>query len=439
MNLLTDNINETRKAITITVPRQVVEDEEAKLLKEATKKVNLPGFRPGKVPVDMLKTKFAEALDAELSEKVIMAAHKYLIDNAGLNIYSIIEIKVQGDKVVPNEDAVLNFLVDIKPDFELPTYKGIPVQVPAVEVSEQEIEQTIKTILKEYSEFNVTDNAAQKGDYVKLSYEGKINGQPIAEIVPRRTIYGTQKSTWEEAGAENVPGVPAIIEGIIGMKAGDNKTVTMHFPQDFEVAELAGKEAVYDLSVEEVRNLVLPEMDETLFKKLGVENIDQLRENIKEYIAKNKNNESQNLVIQKVIEYLINSVATSVPESAIKDEEDALIRVYMKRMIEAGLNQAQIDSKEDEIIENAKNEALGRAKLHMILSSIAEKEKIEITDNDLNTRVMIEAHNLKIKPQKFVNDLKKDQKAINDFRQTTLFNKVLDFLRRLAKVEFMKF
>lgn len=436
MNLSTDNINETRKAITVTIPSEVIKNEEAKLLQETAQKVKLPGFRPGKVPVQLLKTKFAKGLNAELKEKIIVAAHQFIINTAGLDLYAIIKVDIQNDNVSEEEDAVLTFLVDVKPKFELPEYKNIPVLAPIIEVSEKEIEQALQTVLKEHSEFNVTDKAAQKGDYVKLSYEGKIDNQPIAELIPRRTIYGTQKSTWEEAGAENVPGVPAVIQGIIGMKAGEHKNVSMHFPQNFEISELAGKDATYDITVEEVRNLVLPEINENLLKKLQVENLDQLKKQIKEGITKHKSNESKNLIMNKVIEYLVNNVASVVPESSVKDEEDSLIRLFMQRMIGSGLSQAQIESKKDEIIETAQHDAPGRAKLHMILDAIAKKENIQIDEQDLNSRIMFEAYNLRMKPQKFVNDLKKDQRSINEFRQSTLFHKVLDFLCKESKVEF---
>lgn len=436
VNISTDRINATRQVITVTVPLEIIKDEAAKLIQETVQKVRLPGFRPGKVPVQMLKTKFAKELNAELKDKVIIAAHKYLMDNAGVNIYAINKLDVQGDQVSEDNEAVLIFTVDVKPQFDLPNYIDIPVTVPAVEVSDEEVERAFRQVLKEFADYNSTDEAAQKGDYVKLSYEGKIDGQPITELLPRKTIYGTQNSTWEEAGAENVPGVPAVIEGIVGMKAGEQKTVIMHFPKDFQIPELADKKATYDLSVEEVRRLDLPEIDEALFKKLNIENTDHLRREIKTKITQEKENISGNQVMNKVIEYLLNSVVCDVPESAIKDEEAALVRLYVKRMYGRGLTEAQIEEQKDEIFAAAQHEAIGRAKLHMILDAIARKENMQIDEQDLNRRVMIDSYNLGMKPQKFVNDLKKDRNAIEEFRQQTLFHKILDFLCKKSKVEY---
>lgn len=436
MNISTDNINSTRQAITVTVPLEVIKDEAAKLLQETVQNVKLPGFRPGKVPQQLLKTKFAKELSAELKSKVIAAAHKYLMDTAGVSIYSINKVDIQGDQVSEDNEAVLTFTVDVKPNFELPEYIGIPITVPAVEVSEKEVEQAFQKILKEFAEYNLTDEAAQKGDYVKLSYEGKIGGQPIAELMQRKSIYGTQNSTWEEAGAENVPGVPAVIEGVLGMKSGEHKTVTMHFPKDFNIPELAGKEATYELNVEEVRHLILPELDELLFKKLKVDSVDHFRSEIKNKITEQKKNDSQNQIMNGVIGYLLNSVNCDIPEMAIKDEEEALVRLYMKRMLNKGLTQTQLEEKKDEIFAAAQHEGIGRAKLHMILEEIAKKENIQINEEDLNKGVMLEAYNLGVKPQKYVNELKKDRNAISEFRQSTLFYKVLDFLCKKSKVEF---
>lgn len=436
MNLSTNNINDTRAVLTVTVPQEVIKDEEAKLLQGAAQKIRLPGFRPGKAPVQLIKTKFAKELDAELKEKIIVAAHKFIMDSSGLNLYSVTNLDIQGDEIPQNSEAILTFTVDLKPSFDLPEYKGIQVVVPKVEVSDEEIENAVQRILKDYAEFEITEQPAQIGDYVKLSYEGKINDQPIAELLPSHPIWGTQKSTWEEAGPQKGMGVPAVVEGIIGMKAGDHKVVSMQFPDNFEFEPLAGKLATYDITVSEVRKIILPELNEDLLKKLKIESFEQLREKIKEAHTKQKKNDSENLITVKVIEYLINNVQCPVPESAVKDEEEDLAKIFMQRMHAQGLSQAQIDSEKDRILDAAEREALGRAKLHLIFEAIAKKENIEISQQDLNKQVITEAYNYQMKPEAFVKSLSKNQQLINEVRRKTLFNKVLDFLRKESKVEF---
>lgn len=436
MNITIDSINETRKAITVTVPIELIKEEEKKVLKAAMEKVAIPGFRRGKVPMQILKTRYAKELDAEMHQKVIDAAYRHLIDNEGVKPYAIVKIDIQGDKITDDQEAVLTFLVDLKPSFELPEYKGIQVTGPAVEVTESEIQAGIEAILKQDVEYIVTDEAAQKGDYVRLSYEGKIGDQTIADLLPRKTIYGTQKSTWEQAGAENVPGVSAVIEGIVGMKAGDFKNVTMHFAEDFQIKELAGQVATYEIFVEEVRKMVCAELNEALLEKLHFASVQELQDSVKDDITKHKTNAAQSYVKNKIMEHLLNSISFPISESAIKDEEEALLRLYMTRMMRHGLSEEEIEAKRDEMINVAEKEAIPHAKGNVILNAIATQENIELTNQDLNACVMHEAYRAGIKPQQFIKQLEKDRQLVQDVRKNALFHKVLDFLYKQSRVTY---
>ena len=133
----------------------------------------------------------------------------------------------------------------------------------------------------------VVEKAAEKGDYVRCSYEGTIEGQAIAELAPDAPMYGKQSKTWEEAGSEDAPGVRAVIDGLVGMSAGEEE-VEMEFSSDFQVAALAGHSAKYSLEVEEVREKILPELDEAFFKSMQVKDEAELRSQIAQNISQQK-------------------------------------------------------------------------------------------------------------------------------------------------------
>lgn len=436
MKTTIDNINETRKAVTITVPVSTIKEEEQALINNYLKKVKMPGFRPGKAPAAMLTSKYAKEIADELRDKIVSKAYKHIIDNPDLNIYSVTKVDVEGETVSTNKDATITFTVDIKPSFQLPEYKGINVSVPPITVSQQEIDAKLDTMRRERAEYKLTDQPAKKGDFVKVSYQGSLDGQPIAEILSHKSVYGTQKSTWEEAGAENVPGVSAVIDALVGMKTGDEKTVSMHFPDNFKHEELAGKTASYHLSVEEVRNLILPEIDENFLKNMGAESLDLLRQQIKDELTAQKENESAGLVRQRIIKKLLDSVSFSIPESAISDEADFLLRSYMTRMMRFGATHQQFQQQQDQLIAEAQKAAVERAKTNIILDAIHKAEKIELTNQDLQMRVMHEAYMAGIRPEQFIKDLEKNRQMVNDIRQGALFNKVLDFLHKESTVEF---
>ena len=142
--------------------------------------------------------------------------------------------------------------------FDIPAYEGLKVTNEPTDASAEEVDKMMEQILSQRAEFNVAEKAAEKGDYVRCGYEGKIGDELVADLVPDAPMFGTQATTWEEAGAEGTPGVQAIVDGVIGMKAGDQKEVTMEFPKDFKPEALAGKSAVYSIKAEEVREKVMP-------------------------------------------------------------------------------------------------------------------------------------------------------------------------------------
>ena len=146
------------------------------------------------------------------------------------------------------------------------------------EASDEEVAKMLDQILSQRAGHNVAEKAAEKGDYVQCAYEGKIDTEIVADLVPEAPMYGTQANTWEEAGSEDAPGVRAIVDGLVGMKAGETKEVTMEFPQDFKPEVLAGKTVVYSVEAKEVREKVMPKMDDA--ESMQVKDENELRAKI---------------------------------------------------------------------------------------------------------------------------------------------------------------
>jgi trigger factor len=161
----------------------------------------------------------------------LQKAHEEGLGDFEFRIYSIVEVET--GEIIADEKVTINFSVDIIPKFELPEYEGVKVKSAPTEADDKEIDQMIGYILGQRAEFKPVDKVIEKGNYVQCSYTGKIGDTLIEEIAPNEAMYGTQKSTWEEAGAENAPGVPAIVEGLIGMQKDETKEVEMDFPADF--------------------------------------------------------------------------------------------------------------------------------------------------------------------------------------------------------------
>ncbi len=427
------DITETRKTITVSVAAAEIASIEAKLINEFKRDAKIPGFRPGKAPENMIRMRYAKELKSELSQRVVAKAHQDGVAKSDFEIYGIVDLD-EGE-IAAGSDATIKFTVDVLQAFDIPAYEGLKVTNEPTDASAEEVDKMMEQILSQRAEFNVAEKAAEKGDYVRCGYEGKIGDELIADLVPDAPMFGTQATTWEEAGAEGTPGVQAIVDGVIGMKAGDEKEVTMEFPKDFKPEALAGKSAVYSIKAEEVREKVMPEMDDAFFESMQVKDEAELRERISENIENQKKQQNANTERQQITEHLLGSCEFAVPESGIESETEAVLRDFMQRNMQQGASEADFEANKDQLHEGATKAAHDRLKSRLILSKIAEQEKVQAENDDFSRMIMMEAQQSGQKPEKIVKEIQKDQNRINRMRSEILLGKTMDLILDKAERE----
>ncbi len=427
------DVTETRKTITVSVAAAEVATQEAKLIKEFQRDAKIPGFRPGKAPENMIRMRYAKELKSELAQRVISKAHQEGVAKSDFEVFGVVDLN--DGEITAGSDATVIFTVDVLQAFEVPAYEGLKVSVESTEATAEDVDKMFEQLLSQRAEFNVAEKAAEKGDYVRCSYEGKIGDELVADLVPDAPMFGTQKVTWEEAGAEETPGVRAIVDGLIGMQAEDEKEVTMEFPEGFKPEALAGKTAVYSLKAEEVREKVMPEMDEAFFASVQVKDEAELRERISENIENQKKQQNANAERQQITEQLLSSVEFAVPESGIESETQAVLRDFMQRNMQQGASEADFEAHKEQLHEGATKAAHDRLKSRLILSKIAEKEKVQADNDDFGRMIMMEAEKSGQKPEKIVKEIQKDQSRINSMRSEILLGKTMDLLIEKAERE----
>jgi trigger factor len=377
--------------------------------------------------------RYAKELKSELSQRVVSKAHQEGVAKSDFEIFGVVDLN-EGE-IAAGSDATITFTVDVLQAFEVPAYEGLKVTNEPTEASAEEVEKMFEQLLSQRAEFNVAEKAADKGDYVRCSYEGKIGDELVADLVPETPMYGTQKVTWEEAGAEGTPGVQAIVDGVVGMQAGDEKEVTMEFAEDFKPEALAGKTAVYSLKAEEVREKVMPAMDDAFFASMQVKDEAELRERISQNIEGQKKEKNVNAERQQITEQLLGSVEFAIPESGIESETEAVLRDFMQRNMQQGASEADFEAHKEQLHEGASKAAHDRLKSRLILSKIAEKEKVQAENDDFSRMIMMQAQQSGEKPEKIVKEIQKDQSRINNMRSEILLGKTMDLILDKAERE----
>ncbi len=426
-----EDVTDTRKTLAVSFEASEIEAEEAQLLKQFASQAKIPGFRPGKAPVAMVRKRFAKGVADELRQRVISKAYQDGSKESKLDLLNVVDL-AEAD-IQSGSPVELRFTVDVRPQFDVSDYKGIAVNGLSEEVSESEIEEAIKSIRSERAEFSPADRAATKGDYVKFSHEGTIDGQAISEIAPDKPVYAKMPQTWEEIGSEHglIPGLGDALEGL---KTGDKKEVEVDFPADFTVPALQGKKAVYAVEVLEVRERKLPELDEAFFEAQGVKNMDEFRERVSSYVKGRKSQERRADIRRQITDALAAKVDFPLPESLIEQEAQMTMERVVRDNLQKGVEQEKLEENKEQIHAESRAAAAQAVKLQLILGQIAEKESIEVKDEDLSRYLVNRAYQTGQKPEALAKELRKDQDQVRRIRSSLLHDKTLEFLIDQASV-----
>lgn len=427
MNVQITDINETRKALTVTLDKGEVDSEYKNLLAEFTKQVRLPGFRPGKAPAAMVATRFGKELKDEFKNKVIGKAYRDGLEQSKLEVLSLVD--VEEGSVEPGLSAAIKLTVDVRPAIKLPEYVGLETQVEPTEPTDAEVDAVIEGLRAERADFKVAERPAAKGDYVRFGYTGTLDGKPLDEVVGDKKIYAAAPQTWEEVEGANEGLLPGVSKQLAGLKSGEKKTIEVTFPADFAaVPALAGKKVSYAIEVQEIRERVLAPLDEAFFKSNQVENLEGLKTQVRSNLTMRKDYANRAAQRRQVTDALAARADFPVPESLVASERDALLRQFIEENLRNGVPQEKIEEGKKELFENASKAAVGRVKIQLLLAEIAQAEKLKVDEKDFNNWIMREAMRSGQRPDKLVKELGKDRDQIRAVQQQLLFDKALDFL-----------
>ena len=379
----------------------------------------------------MIRQRYKKQVADELRQRVISKAYQDGTKEADLDLINVVDL---GDaEIAADQDAELKFTVDVRPVFDITDYKEIAVTGLSEEVAEAEIEEAIERIRTERAEFAPVEREAAKGDYVKFSHEGTIDGQPISEVAPEKPVYAKMPQTWEEIGSEHGL-IPGLGDGLEGLKTGDKKEIEVEFPADFSVEELQSKKAVYSVEVQEVRERKLPELDEEFCKSQGVDSVEEFKKRVEEMVKGKKSQDRRADIRRQVTDAISGKVDIPLPESLLEYETEMAMRQVVQNNVKQGVPQEKLEENKDQIHAESRAAAAQAVKLQLILTQIADKEEIKVEDSDFSSFIMQRAYQSGQKPDDIVKELRKDQEQVRRIQSSLLYDKTLEFLVDQAKV-----
>ena len=357
--------------------------------KKANKTAKIDGFRPGKAPKDVFLKKYGIGVLFEEAAEILLedAYKKVMEDNKDLQI--VAQPRVEINSVT--EDAIeYKFVLVTKPEVELGKYNGFNIKKEEVTVTDEEVDEALINMRKRYTENVNKDGKVEDGDIAVIDFEGFDNGVPFEG--------GKGEDYSLKIGSNTF--IPGFEEQIIGMSKGEEKDINVTFPEDYHSENLKGKPVVFKVKVKEVQEVKLPELDKDFFEDLGMEGIEDaesLKKQIKENIEARKTQEVENKYIDELLEAAAGETKVSIPHIMIHDELDRMLKQYEERLKMQGITLEMFyqftNSDEKALKDQLHGEAEKNVKYRLMLEAIAEKENIQISDEEASK----EAEDLAIK------------------------------------------
>jgi trigger factor len=393
----------------------------------------IPGYRPGKAPRAVIDKRFRKEIQEELTKKLVSKSYHEAIEQEQMRVASLTNI----EDVQFSEDKSMRFRATVvtAPEFDLPDYKNVPVQLPDTRVSDAEVEAALERLRDQASDFvDVPGRGLQMGDFAVLDFEGSVDGKPISEIAPQasKNLQGGKKF-WLHLAPDNF--LPKFCEQLLGQNRDETRLVIVNFPHDFAVKELAGKKADYAVTLREIKEKVLPPVDDALAAKLVPgKTLADLRQMIAHDIEHAKKHDLERAKESQIMKYLHERIQFELPPPLLQSETRRALAELVQRNREAGVTDEMLKEKEKELIDGAAGLASHRLKTNFILHRIAEREKIQVTKEDVDLRIRQEAARYDISPEKMRKELRQ-QDALDDVAEQVLLGKTLDFLKANVSVE----
>src|SRR6266849_205114 len=417
----------------IELPPEEVSKEWDTIANSFVRFAKIPGYRPGKAPRSVIDKRFRKEIQEEVTKNLVSKSYHDAIVQEQLRVASLTNL----EDVQFGEDKSMRFRATVvtAPEFCLPEYKNIPVKLPSTKVAKEDVDLALERLREQSADFvDVPERGLEMEDFAVIDFDGAIDGKPIRDITPNasKNLHGGKKF-WLHLGPENF--LPRFCEQIVGMKRGETRSVQVEFPADFPVAELAGKKADYAVTLNEIKQKVLPPIDDAFAARLVPgKTVADLRHMVEHDLEHEKEHEVERAKESQIVKFLHEHTAFDLAPALLKNETRRALNELVHRNRERGVPDDILKGKEKELVEGAGSLAAQRLKTNFILSRIAEREKIEVSREDVDLRVRQEAARYNISVDKMRKELE-EHDGLNSLAEQILLGKTLDFLKANVSVQ----
>ncbi|MEM9446395.1 MAG: trigger factor [Verrucomicrobiota bacterium] len=431
MNIALEDVSACQKRLKIEVPAKTVDEEISRVTGEFQKAANIKGFRQGKAPVNIIKKRYTKDIEDEVKRTLVPKAFREAIQTKKLKIVS--EPRIEDLHFQSGVTMSFSTIVDLVPEFSLPDYQNLKVKKGETEVTEEEVQQVVSNILDQHAEFSTVEGRALTDeDFAIIDYVGKVGNQSIKEIVDKPGTLAENQGFWLLVRDENF--LPNFGKQLVGMNAGETRTISVKFPEDYPTEAVKGKEANYEVKLNQIKQKKLPELNDELAQKVAQCPAPELLERIKENLTNQKEQSNASNQHKEIVEQLKVQAIFELPESMVKKETERLVHDIVQENQARGISDDMLEEKKRDIFGAAEMNAKDRVKVGFILNKIAEEEKITVETNDIMLELSRMSQMYGVDPKDLVQRMEKNG-GFSALEDQIRNRKTMDFLLQKAKVE----
>lgn len=419
MQVSVETTSQIERRVTVQVPASEVDEAvEARLL-DTAKNIRLNGFRKGRVPMSVVRQRYGRGVRDEVVGELMRERYVRAITEQSLNPAGFPSIEPKVDEAGKDLEFVAS--LEVYPEIELASIDGAEVERPVVEVSDADLDEMIETLRKQNAAWEEVERAAQDGDQVKIDFQGFLGDEPFEG--------GSAEGHELVLGSGSF--IPGFEEQLVGAKVGDEPTLEVTFPEDYQAEQLAGQKATFKVKVHTVKGQVLPEVDAEFTKRFGVEDgdVEKFRAEVKMNMTREAKQAVDNRVKQQVLEALQKANDVPVPQALIQQETDALKRQAAQQF---GLG-------EDFDVSQLPNElfseqAKSRVQVGLLLAEVIKSNELDATDDEIRARIEELAEQYQ-EPQEVVEHYMNNDQLKTQVKSAVLEEKAVEKLLAQAAVK----
>lgn len=414
----------TQREIQVEIPADIVSRETDAVVVKFQKLAKLPGFRQGKVPATVVKNRFAEDIKSEVVESLIPRYFRQETEKQ--NLHPVSQPRVTDLHIHEGEPLRFKASFEVLPDFDVTGYQDISVEKPDSSVSEEEVDKTLQQLREQNATFNaIDDRALQDGDFAQVAFRGTPKASGEDQASEGQPV--NMDDVLVEVGGSNT--LPEFTENLRGANPNDERTFDVTYPEDFSDARLAGKTFEYSVTVKGVKQKHLPELNDDFAKELGqFADLNELRLRLRENLEAEKKHKAEHEGKDKIVDELLKRNEIAVPESMIEHQIDVRLERGLRALAQQGMRPEDMKKMDfGRLRAGQRDQAEREVRIALMLEKIADKENLEVSDEELDHEV--EALALQAKqPVESVRSRLTQDGGLARIRSRIRSEKTLDFL-----------